>query len=689
MIRFLFTVLATLIASSLACAAGGGHSQKFDPNAYGGAANVSCLGPAIAGICATGYDAKCAGGSTDNTVAYTNFVTANISGNAVLYADIGTAVPPQQHSICNDIVWGTTLSVTGLGTVNATPIKKLVIWGYGLHWRPNATGNAFLIGASNVALIQTANVGDTVVTLIDPSKAANYPVGRWVCACGLELQHGGYPPNFKNYQYRLITAVNLGTGQITLHHPIEKQILSTWPLNDILDGPAALWLMDTHWDADLEMHGVHFDPGAGQVNFVLREIRLYDVVIARDDAPAPSSLQSFSMFFTNFGSPEVDKNIETSYWYRGIGNVLNFQSPSPFNLTIESMPWVNQIGGTPQNLTLINSFTPLLTPSPSGFGVSSRLDLRGSFVQASAVLNRGMDKSVLDPGFSAGTFTISKTDAGNAQGLLAWGVPAAPYYFADSDCTNNASPSTTFHITGLRQDGYSFQPLTPLPGASFTGSISGTTLTVTAVSSGTIAVGQFIFSVNTQNVTPITALGTGTGGIGTYTVTPSQTVTSQAMTSAPIGITQGSPATVFMNNHGLTTGTPFTFQQPNGSGNDSLPSPLVVNTQYFVKTVLDANSFTVSLTNGGAAVNTTTLGFGFITLSNGNYYADTDIVGALPTPLCNGHACPKYCPWGATSVTQGLSTGANFNSFQAPWLLRRDLDPASNDNRPVWIDEAA
>ena len=110
MIRFLFTVLATLIASSLACAAGGGHSQKFDPNAYGGAANVSCLGPAIAGICATGYDAKCAGGSTDNTVAYTNFVTANISGNAVLYADIGTAVPPQQHSICNDIGWGTTLS---------------------------------------------------------------------------------------------------------------------------------------------------------------------------------------------------------------------------------------------------------------------------------------------------------------------------------------------------------------------------------------------------------------------------------------------------------------------------------------------------------------------------------------------------------------------------------------------------
>ncbi len=67
-------------------------------------------------------------------------------------------------------------------------------------------------------------------------------------------------------------------------------------------------------------------------------------------------------------------------------------------------------------------------------------------------------------------------------------------------------------------------------GASFTGAISGTTLTVSAVSSGTLAVGQVI-TTGASAGTTITALGTGTGGTGTYTVSASQTVSSTSMTT--------------------------------------------------------------------------------------------------------------------------------------------------------------
>lgn len=72
------------------------------------------------------------------------------------------------------------------------------------------------------------------------------------------------------------------------------------------------------------------------------------------------------------------------------------------------------------------------------------------------------------------------------------------------------------------------------PLALVTGSISGTTLTVTAVTSGTLSVGQFLCDAtgNNTNVlagTTITALGTGTGGVGTYTVSVSQTVASQSI----------------------------------------------------------------------------------------------------------------------------------------------------------------
>jgi hypothetical protein len=71
--------------------------------------------------------------------------------------------------------------------------------------------------------------------------------------------------------------------------------------------------------------------------------------------------------------------------------------------------------------------------------------------------------------------------------------------------------------------------------AVFTGSISGTTLTVTAVSSGTITAHQSLTGIGITSETVITALGSGTGGTGTYTVNLSQTVSAETMTSAAVG----------------------------------------------------------------------------------------------------------------------------------------------------------
>ncbi|MFM0630784.1 right-handed parallel beta-helix repeat-containing protein [Paraburkholderia xenovorans] len=72
-----------------------------------------------------------------------------------------------------------------------------------------------------------------------------------------------------------------------------------------------------------------------------------------------------------------------------------------------------------------------------------------------------------------------------------------------------------------------------IAGPTFTGSISGNTLTVSAFSSGApLAVGQTLFGAGVIAATTITALGTGTGGTGTYTVSTSQTVSSEAMGAA-------------------------------------------------------------------------------------------------------------------------------------------------------------
>ena len=79
--------------------------------------------------------------------------------------------------------------------------------------------------------------------------------------------------------------------------------------------------------------------------------------------------------------------------------------------------------------------------------------------------------------------------------------------------------SQTFMGTGLRN-----------ASSTFTGSITTTTLTVTAMLSGDpLIVGQYVDGSGVTNGTYITAFGSGNGGAGTYTVNTSQSAGSTTM----------------------------------------------------------------------------------------------------------------------------------------------------------------
>ena len=65
--------------------------------------------------------------------------------------------------------------------------------------------------------------------------------------------------------------------------------------------------------------------------------------------------------------------------------------------------------------------------------------------------------------------------------------------------------------------------------ARLTASISGTTMTVAPVSSGRVIVGQIVQGAGVSEGTRVTALGSGTGKTGTYTVSISQTVPKETM----------------------------------------------------------------------------------------------------------------------------------------------------------------
>ena len=127
---------------------------------------------------------------------------------------------------------------------------------------------------------------------------------------------------------------------------------------------------------------------------------------------------------------------------------------------------------------------------------------------------------------TSATFTITAASAASSTVAAGGGSVTAVFQL-------NTGLDTTLYANGWGAG--TWGGILPGTSVTFTGSISGTTMTVSAVSSGTLAVGQLITGTGVSASPPgslatyITALGTGTGGVGTYTVGVSQTVSSTTM----------------------------------------------------------------------------------------------------------------------------------------------------------------
>jgi hypothetical protein len=106
----------------------------------------------------------------------------------------------------------------------------------------------------------------------------------------------------------------------------------------------------------------------------------------------------------------------------------------------------------------------------------------------------------------------------------------------------NSKTVTIAYSVTAGKNAMSTGPITIAANFSGTGAISGTTLTITGTTgSGVLVVGSIISGTGVTSGTIVTAFGTGSGGLGTYTVTPSQTVSSTAITaSTAVTIPSGS-----------------------------------------------------------------------------------------------------------------------------------------------------
>jgi hypothetical protein len=181
-------------------------------------------------------------------------------------------------------------------------------------------------------------------------------------------------------------------------------------------------------------------------------------------------------------------------------------------------------------------------------------------------------KCILDTGEVRGMRTVSGGDY-----LVA--VCQSDVYVIDStfNPVHIGAVNTSSGIVGITDNGinvyivdgqyrYTWRISNP-NNAEFVGSISGTTLTVTLMKSGTIGINQQVFCDGILPQTVVTALGTGTGGVGTYTINRSQTIASEDINTAAVGaVVTGSISGTTLTVTAVTSGTLYPGQTITGTG---------------------------------------------------------------------------------------------------------------------------
>jgi hypothetical protein len=226
--------------------------------------------------------------------------------------------------------------------------------------------------------------------------------------------------------------------------------------------------------------------------------------------------------------------------------------------------------------------------------------------------------------------------------------------------------------------------------AVFTGSISTTTLTVSSVSSGTIAVGQSLYGVGVSAETVITALGTGTGGAGTYTVNVSQTVTAGALNSATVGATfTATIAGTTMTVSAVASGTLYLGQTVQGAGvtANSVITALGTGTG-------GAGTYTLSVSSTVGS-STTMYGLNFSVLPS----TDGAFSGANTCDIIDNYFIynnPTTQEWGASDLLSPISPALSYglkdgspDDLVALIADHREVYLMGETSSEVWVDVGA
>lgn len=193
------------------------------------------------------------------------------------------------------------------------------------------------------------------------------------------------------------------------------------------------------------------------------------------------------------------------------------------------------------SVTVNDSSTPTTLTTNNGTSDQSRnmtINLTGTLTSARSVICPAIEKVYIVKNSTSGGYSVQFKVTGQT-GVT---IPNGSTYFLYVDgidarvvtASMAAQAASGVDITGGTINvGDAQTPRSDLqisgttaPTATMVGSISGKTLDVSSVVSGTLSIGDRIFVGGVDYNTYIVALGTGTGGVGTYTLSQQGTLTA-------------------------------------------------------------------------------------------------------------------------------------------------------------------
>jgi len=689
------------------------------------------------------FSATCNGSANDSAafVAWNTAAVAWDQANPTVPGDIVLSTP---NSTCMFLQGGSGISVVS-GILNHR--VRVVAAGSSAKWSDGGTGGGFFPGvfgqfndASHQSLINTVAQGATSVTLSACPGAgcaaalALYTVGQWGVVTGGDYQGDGFPTNPWFWDFVLISGKTATDVQFATT-PLTHQYKSTWPSYDTTGqhgGPGTIYALDPAWGLTVEYTGLTFDitnPAGDGYSISGKDITLNNMVInGTTTCGVPSQNHSFKVVNSTLANChyEIDKMIDQMLLQNVTIHQIDYQSASvkssildgvtvtsalngggisnyiydstiadyalgahsfgastgPLVINGSVLSVVSQGGATMDNINLRGSWSGGVLTVPSNRTVSAAVSGTGGVIRltvdSSSGYSTGMVTNVNAAGCTSGNqeFTISavpdsthielagttfsSTCAGSLGSLpLNWAVPGENIYWGWGGITLGP----VAQVTDLSQDATHTFVTTTLPGGFPTMPTNGPGATVK------VHPAPQLTCTNCTGSFDAVAFSSAPPGAPAYSYWL-QTTTG-ATTPAVIGV-WGSMVSVTMTVGPVYGGA--------SSPTFSLDGPFVDYLNTTTRTVWSGEIVNPKVGGQRVMLPTTTSGAqsgDTITAPGGGAWLES----AQITP----HFSSTPGDIGTTAVTTEIITNHGVINF----LLKRDLDPAANDNSPMWLDQAA